>query len=267
MKKLFLIALFSVTLISNNLFAQTNNTTRGNVNSWFLLLNRFYLSEKLTITNELHERTGNFLRDQGTFIFRPSLDYALNDDIEFSVGYSFVRSWPYAPYTQPIPRNEHNIWEQAFIKSKVGKVSIQHRFRFEHRFVDRIVTVPAFIGFDTFTSGSDFSNRFRYRFILSFDIAKINDGKHTIFFNSFDELWINQFDNLMPASFARNWIYTGLGYKFDKDFNIQLGHMHQYDKVGANNYISSSIIQLSLFKNFDLKKKPIKTEEEMGKQM
>lgn len=232
--------------------AHAQTVTRGHVNTWFLLNNRFFLSEKFTVSNELHERTGDVFKDQGTFIFRPSIDYHLNDNVELSVGYSFVRSWPYAPYTQPIARNEHNIWEQAMLKSKIGKVTIQHRFRFEHRFIDNIKSVNSIYGKDYYIDGSNFANRFRYRFILSFDLAKVNHGKHAIFFNGFDELWINQADNLMPQSFARNWIYTGLGYRFDKDFNIQLAHMHQYDNIGANNFVSSSIIQLSVFKNFSL---------------
>lgn len=248
MKKL-LLALTTLILLTQNLYAQ--NITNGNVNSWFLLLNRFYLSDNWTVTNELHERTGSFLEDQATFIFRPSLDYSLNDNTEFSVGYSYVRSWPYQPYSLPIPINESNIWEQVLLKFKTGNVDIQNRIRFEHRFIDKIVvrnptTAPVYdIGSTTF------SNRFRFRFVVAFDLLQLPNG-HSIFFNGFDEAWINQSDNLMPTSFARNWIYTGLGYKFNKDFNIQLAHMHQYDKVGANDYISSSIIQLSLFKNFRL---------------
>lgn len=246
MKRIIIIILICISMPS---FAQT--VTKGDVNTWFLVVNRFHLSEKFTVTNEIHERTGSFLSDQGTVIVRPSVDYALNKNVELTAGYSFVRSWPYTPYKQPIARNEHNIWEQAFLKQKVGNVSIQHRFRFEQRFIQHIdaPTNPS----ETFKlNGTDYANRFRYRFILSFDILKTNKGKNSIFFNGFDELWINQSNNFMPSSFARNWIYTGLGYKFNKDFNIQLAHMHQYDAAGANNFISSSIIQLSVFKNFTL---------------
>lgn len=230
--------------------AQT--VARGNTNTWFLLMNRFYLSDKFTISNELHERTGDIFSDQATFIERPSIDYALNDNTEFSVGYSYVRSSPYEPYWQPIATNEHNIWEQALLKFTTGKVLIQNRIRFEHRFTDNVVsrypnTNPKFE-----KDGTNFSNRFRFRFNLSFDLVKVNKGKNTIFINAFDELWINQNDNLTPNNFGRNWIYTGIGYKFDKDFNIQLAHLHQYDRVGNNTFISSSVIQLSVFKNFAL---------------
>lgn len=254
MKKLLLLTLLTTVAFADASFAQT--VTKGNVNTWFLLLNRFDLSDKFAITNELHERTGDLLQDQATFIFRPSVDYKLNGAVELSAGYSYIRSSPYAPYSLPISRDEHNIWEQAFIKQKVGNVTLAHRFRLEHRFVGHI-DAPTTPGGDFTINGSDYSNRFRYRFILSFDIAKFKQGTQALFFNSFDELWINQSNNLMPSSFARNWIYTGLGYRFSKSFNIQLAHMHQYDKTGANNFISSSIIQLSVFKSFTLYNPPI----------
>lgn len=259
MKKTLLILATLVASINTPSFAQT--VTYGNTNTWFLLMNRFYLSDKFTISNELHERSGSFLDDQATFIFRPSVDYSLNSNTEFSVGYSYVRSTPYAPYTLRLPINEHNIWEQVLLKFNAGKVQMMNRIRFEHRFVDKIDSVTAAGGYDYYPNGSKFANRFRFRFNLSFDVAKVNKGKHSIFINAFDEIWINQSNNLMPTNMGRNWIYTGLGYKFNKDFNIQLAHLHQYDRVGNNSYVSSSIIQLSLFKNFKLyKDKPTTME-------
>lgn len=250
-KKILLSVLLAITLITN-LKAQEPVVSNGNVNTWFLLMNRFYLTDKFTISNEFHERTGDFFADQATFIFRPSVDYAVNDNVELSVGYSYVRSWPYEPYTLAIPTNEHNIWEQALLKFETAGVQIQNRIRFEHRWVDNVEQIP--LTNDYVTNGSDFSNRFRFRLTVSFDLIKIKDGHQSIFFNAFDEAWINQSDNLMPTNFTRNWIYTGIGYKFNPEFNIQLAHMHQYDNVAPNTYISSSIIQLSVFKNFDLRR-------------
>lgn len=246
-----LVFLSAITPFSK-LQAQDPDVTQGNLNSWFLLMNRFYLSDKFAISNELHERTGNFFQDQAIFIFRPSVDYRLNHNTELSVGYSYVRSWPYEPYTLPVPINEHNIWEQVLFHFNTGKkVTLQNRIRFEHRFIDNVEKIP--LTDDYIRNGTNFSNRFRFRFVASFDLLHLQNDK-TIFFNSFNEIWINQSDNLMPSSFARNWIYTGLGYRLSKDFNMQLGHMHQYDKVAPNTYISSSIIQLSVFKNFDLRR-------------
>ncbi|MCB0697400.1 MAG: DUF2490 domain-containing protein [Chitinophagaceae bacterium] len=185
--------------------AQTQTITKGDVNTWFLVVNRVNISDKFTLTNELHERTGSFLSNQGTVIVRPSVDYHLQKGVELSLGYSFVRSWPYVPYSQPIPRNEHNIWEQVMLKSNIGKVTLQHRFRFEQRWIGHI-EAPASPADEHYINGTDYANRFRYRFIVSFDILKINKDRNSIFFSGFDELWINQSNNFMPNSFARNWL-------------------------------------------------------------
>lgn len=242
--------LLLLTTFATQAFAQS--VAQGNTNTWFLLMTRFNLSEKVGITNEIHERTGDFLNDQATFILRPSVDYVLNNNIELSAGYSFVRSAPHMPYSQPISRNEHNVWEQVLLKFKTAGVSVQNRIRMEHRFIDDIVVRNEATNPTYDIGGSSFRNRFRFRFIVSFDLFKLNHGKQSIFINCFDEAFINQSDNLMPNNFDRNWFYTGIGYKFNKDFNIQLAHMHQYDKVGNNTFISSSIIQLSVLKFFNM---------------
>lgn len=242
--------IFILLFLSVQLHAQT--VSHGNLNTWFLSSDRVNFSEKWGANLEVHDRMGSFLSDEGILIIRPSVDYYLNKQVELSGGYSFIRTWPYAPYNQPLPRNESNVWEQAILKSTIGKVHISHRFRFEQRFIDKINSVNSIKGKDYYIYGTTFSNRFRYRFIISFDLVKTNKGKSAIFFQGFDELFINQSNNMLPKAFTRNWLYTGLGYRFNKQFNIQLAHMHQYDKTGTNNFVSSSIIQLSVFKTFSL---------------
>ncbi len=245
-KKLIWIVL--VWILTANTTAYAQEVTDGNLNSWFLLLNRFNLSDKLSITNELHERTGSFLKDQGQLLIRPSLDYHFNPNLEVSFGYSFIRVNPYEPYALPIARNEHNIWEQVLLKFDVGNVHMQNRFRQENRWVNHIDNQQG----EYTIQGNDYANRFRYRFVISFDIIKFGDDAQSIFFNGFDEIWFDQDSKLRPTDFTRNWLYLGLGYKFNNTTNFQTGFMHQYDKTGTNNYISTPIVQFTLQKNFTL---------------
>jgi hypothetical protein len=44
-------------------------------NTWFFLLNKVKINDKWSFENELHERTGAFLSQQGTFLWRPSMSY------------------------------------------------------------------------------------------------------------------------------------------------------------------------------------------------
>lgn len=240
---LFFMILFSC-IMPNNLKAQ--EVVKGQTNSWFSLLNRLELNDKWSVSNELHERTGAFLHNQGQFLVRPSIDYHLNKQVEFSLGYTYIHSNPYNPYSLPIERNENNIWEQVLLKNTIGKVKLLHRFRQEHRWVNHIEETNG----NYALNGNDFLTRFRYRFITTFDIHKFQKPEHKLFAVAWDEIWISQSDNLAPKDFNRNWLYLGVGYTFNPTTNVQAGLIEQYDKVGANNFISSPIAQFTLVKNF-----------------
>jgi len=238
----FLLVLFTATV-----FAQ--NVRYNDARSWFLLLNRAQLSDIWSVTNELHERTFEILADQGQFLFRPSLDYHFNDNSEASVGYTFINMVPIGK-SKGINTNEHNMWEQLFFSFTSGKVKFQNRLRQEHRWVERIVIQNN----ELVKSGTNYSNRFRYRMTASVDVYTFKKSGHTVFVNAFDEIWLNQSNNLMPSSFARNWLYVGAGYAFDKATKIQLGYMNQYVNLGGNLYSSTPIGQLTFIKNFDFRK-------------
>lgn len=229
-------------------------TIKGNFSSWFLLLNRFQLTKKWSITNELHERTGSFLSDQGQFLWRPSVDYSLNKNVEFSVGYSLIHVNPYAPYNQPLAYTEHNIWEQAILRWDVGKVHFTNRFRLENRWVPHVGKNAEGI---SYIDREDRRERFRYRFIVSTDIVKFKK-ENALFFMGWDELWFNMNNKLVPETFARNWLYLGLGYRFNPTTNIQLGYLNQVDRISDTKFIATPIMQLTFVKNFSFIKKETK---------
>ncbi len=234
-------------LLSYAGYSQAQEVKHGRTNSWFLLLNSLQLTPTFSISNELHERTGAFLHDQGQLLIRPSLDCTLNPNVAFSLGYTFIRVWPYIPYNLPVVRNENNIWEQVTLKNEVGRVHFYHRLRQENRWVQHLTAENGI----TTLQGSDYSNRFRYRIGLTLDLLKFGTSNRALFFNVFNEFWFTQDEKLRPKDFARNWLYAGLGYRPDPATNVQIGYMHQYDKAGTT-FIASPIVQFTLSKSFSL---------------
>ena len=246
------IGVCAILLSAGSVKAQSPEIVHGNFSSWFLLLNRFQITKKWSVTNELHERTGSFLSDQGQFLWRPSVDYSINKNVEFSVGYSLIHVDPYAPFNQKMTTTEHNVWEQAFLKWDIGKVHFANRFRLEERYVPHVTTD---INGRAYYNTYDHKDRFRYRFIVSADILTFKN-KSSIFFNVWDEFWFTMRDKtVMPENFTRNWAYAGLGYKFNPSMNIQLGYMNQIDRVSDAKFVSTPIMQLTFVKNFDFSKK------------
>jgi hypothetical protein len=236
-------------LLFTSLSKGQENVLYDQTNTWFTLLNRLNVNEKWSVSNEIHERLGAFLKEQETFIFRPSVDYHFNKNVEVSFGYSYINNQPNDPY--PTPKSgvhENNIWTQALLKNDVGKVHLQHRFRQENRWYESSKQNED----GTITnSGTQYANRFRYRLTLNTDIIKF-EGNHALFFAAFDEIWLPQTDKLLPKNLSRNWLYTGLGYRFNKKTNLQIGYMNQFDNIGGTNYVSTGIIQTTFVRNFDL---------------
>lgn len=238
----------SLLLITISISAQ-ETIIHDDTNTWFTMLNRLTINSKWSVSNEIHERTGAFLSEQGTFLLRPSVDYHLNNNVEFSVGYSYINNKPNDPNPSPkIGIIENNMWEQVLLKNDIGKVHFQHRLRQENRWFDKVGQ-----NLDgTYTkTGTNYANRFRYRLTVNTDVKKFENGK-SLFFQAFDEVWIPQTDKLAPKSLSRNWLYLGLGYKFNPKSNIQLGYMNQWDVSGTNSYISTPILQTTFVRNFDL---------------
>ncbi len=240
-----LVPLLSFALLSVTTRAQ--ETTYATTNAWITSLNTFKLTEKWAISNELHERWGDLFSAQGHFLFRPMIDFEFHKGVKASFGYTYIRSNNYEPYIAPVDgRTENNIWEQILLINKFGKWKLQHRFREEHRWSDKIVVDDEG---NASISGTNFSNRFRYRVTASRDIVEFDNGQG-LFGSWFDEIWIPQGTGILPESFARNWMYIGLGWKFTEDMNVQTGYMHQFDKVG-DNYISTPIWQTTIVYNVD----------------
>ena len=195
---------------------------------------------------ESHERFGDLFQTQGYVLLRPSIDFKIKPEVIASFGYTFINSQSFDPYLLPASRNEHNIWEQILLKQKFGKVELQHRFRQEHRWVDKFGVLS---NGDIVKDGSSFSNRFRYRFTFSWKFKELkNEDK--LFLAIFDEFWVSQGKAVLPENFSRNWMYFGLGYAFTDNMNFQSGFMHLYDRAGEGAYIYTPIWQTTFVYNF-----------------
>ena len=222
-----------------------NNEQNPYLNSWFTYLSQLKIDSEWSMSMELHERTGDFFKDQGQILIRPSIDYHIQPNASFSLGYTWINVQPFEPINQPIAFNENNLWEQALFKYQIKNVKFQNRIRFEHRWIQRIDenNTPIRI------NGTHYKNRFRYRHTMQFDISKLKNKP--IFLHCFDEIWINQDDWLKPRSLNRNWFYAGIGIQLNESANAQIGYLNQIDRNGDKN-LNTDIVQFTWVKNFNL---------------
>ena len=121
------------------------------------------------------------------------------------LGYGFIDSRNKAIESNEILKvNEHRIYQQFISKQAIGKIKIQHRYRFEQRFIK-----------------DDF--KLRYRYFLSLNIPLLKTNKK-YYISAYNEIFI---DASQENSFDRNRIYGGLGYKLNSNIKLELGYMNQ----------------------------------------
>ncbi|MCH3884504.1 DUF2490 domain-containing protein [Tenacibaculum aquimarinum] len=214
--------------------------------SWNSFTPKVNLSEKFYAKSEFHIRRTDFLSVWEQLLIRPSIHYKPNTTFDLSVGYSFIRNYNYAEFSVPIDANEHNIWEQVALSHKEGKYDFNHRFRFEQRFIDNIIASND-SGFAI--NGTNYANRFRYRFTVSRPLFKISEDKK-VSIKCFDEVFLSLDDGLEPIDLNQNWVYLGLSVPLRSNISFGLGYHHigltSSNEVFVSEEILATSISLSL---------------------
>lgn len=211
MFKYLLIAIFLMPVIA---FSQESN-----LGNWLIYIGNKKLDNQWNIHNEVQYRNYNAIGDLEQLLLRTGVGKNLTDgNNNLLLGYGFIRSENYTNETEKIVVNEHRLFQQFITKQSIGKVNVQHRYRFEQRFVE-----------------DDFKLRFRYFLGLAYPITD------KLYLSSYNEIFLNTKRN----AFDRHRLYGGLGYKISNKVKVELGYMNQFLSV-----INRDQVNLLAFVNF-----------------
>ncbi len=201
MKKLIIIVLLSVPL-----FGTAQDSELGN---WWMYFGNMKIDSKWNWHSEVQYRNYNFIGDLEQLLLRTGVGYNLSENNNnILLGYGYILSQNYIDGTDDkFDVHEHRIYQQFITKQRFNRVYLQHRYRFEQRFVE-----------------DDFKLRFRY--FLSLNIALNNKEMidKTVYLSLYNEIFLNTENNI----FDRDRIYGGLGYRFSKALRVELGYMNQF---------------------------------------
>jgi hypothetical protein len=126
-----------------------------------------------------------------------------------TAGYAYVRLYPSGTGASPTPpRNEHRIWEQAWLRYRSGKVSLSSRFRFENRFIEG-------------TQGYRFENRFR-----AWQQAAVPLSRRA-YVTGYDEVFFYVKPYQASSPFDQNRAYAALGFNIKPGWRFETGYMNQ----------------------------------------
>lgn len=201
-KKLSMVALIIGLMLPS--LAQSQESNFGN---WLIYIGNKKLNQRWNLHQEVQYRNYNTIGDLEQLLLRTGLGYTFNNNKNnLLIGYGYILSENYMGNTdEKVSVNEHRIFQQFTSKQKIGKVKLNHRYRFEQRFVE-----------------SDFKMRFRY--FLGVNIPLSNKEKNNYYLSSYNELFLNT----ESPVFDRNRLYGGFGYHLNKNIRLEAGYMNQF---------------------------------------
>lgn len=183
----------------------TMNAQDSDFGNWLIYIGNKKINTKWNIHNEIQYRNYNAIGDLEQLLIRTGLGYTLNEGKNnVLLGYGYILSENYVPDTdEKVNIDEHRIFQQFISKQQIGIVKLNHRYRFEQRFME-----------------GDFKMRFRYFLGLNISFTK----SKAYYFSAYNELFLNA----KSAVFDRNRTYSGIGYRINENIKLEAGYMNQF---------------------------------------
>lgn len=132
-----MIRLFSIFLCATFVMAADYDQRARNFPQWFAYWGDHQVAQsKWGVHFDVHLRRNDFLQQPLQFLWRPGLNYTVNQNVQLQAAYTSLRSYPYG--TAPVnPQLERRLWQQVTATHQQRKVLWSHRGRFEQRWLSR----------------------------------------------------------------------------------------------------------------------------------
>lgn len=201
MKKIIVLLLLCLPFLGFN--------QESDLGNWIMYFGNKQINSKFNWHHEVQYRNYNAVGDLEQLLLRTGIGYNLTENNNnILIGYGYILSENYIAGTdEKTDVNEHRIFQQFITKQNISVVSLQHRYRFEQRFVE-----------------DDFKLRFRYFLGFNIPVNKKELEDKTFYLSAYNEIFLNTEDNV----FDRDRLYGGIGYKINQQLRFELGYMNQY---------------------------------------
>ncbi len=190
------------------LVAANGQAQKSDLGNWFNYSGNQKINTRWNWHNEVQYRNFNFAGDLEQLLLRTGFGYNLSENNNnVLLGYAYIHSEPYVAGTDDkLKTDEHRIFQQFITKQQFGRINLQHRYRFEQRFMN-----------------DDLKMRFRYSLSLAIPVNKKVMEKNAVYASVYNEIFVNT----EPNHYDRNRIYGGLGYFINDHIKVEAGVMSQ----------------------------------------
>jgi len=196
--------------------ARAGEVDEDQLGAWYMYFWSTQIEEsRFGFQGDFQFRNWDLLGDLEQLLLRGGLTY--NPEtlaVKFTLGYAFVLSGEFGDSKDT--SKENRIYQEAALPQKLGgRTSINHRFRFEQRWVEN----------------QDFRTRWRYGLFINIGLNNKELIKGTYYFAFYNELFINGErdigDDKEVELFDRNRIYGAIGYCISEELRFQGGYLYQ----------------------------------------
>ncbi len=175
--------------------------------SWYVYNGFINFSPKVELFLESQLRTWEPITNIQNLFFRPYLSYNFTANFQVGLGQEYHMNWTYAENkADKVKTEEYRTTLQVMLFHKLDRVSIQHRYRYEFRFLDQ--------------AGNQ---RTRYRIQLGIPITDEKMGKGVVFSTIGNEFMV---DTQKELALSQMRSYAMLGYQFSNTTHFQFGYMY-----------------------------------------
>ncbi len=210
-----------VLLLLSVFFSISGFSQDSDLGNWIIYFGNKKLNPKWNWHHEVQYRNYNAAGDLEQLLLRTGIGYNLTENNNnVLLGYGFIRSENYVDgLSDKLVVNEHRIYQQFITRQSFGRVSFQHRYRIEQRWIE------------------DLPMRWRFRYFLSFNVPLTKDemADDTFYASVYNEIFL---DTRQGTQFDRNRLYLGIGYKLNKMARFEVGYMNQFLGVANRDQIN-----------------------------
>lgn len=191
-------------------------------------------------------RFNNIFSSWNSVFIRPAVVYDISPAVSVYAGYSYIVYYP--GDDADVKLWEKRPWQQVLVAGKLGKLSLQHRYRLEERF--NAVYENGQVG-----RRNKFTWRFRYKLSLRYPVLKNKEDKQILSVLLSNELITSFGKNVTVSYFNQNRLFFGISVQTYKGLRASLGYTNIFKSAGkAGCYESINAPTINISHHLDFRK-------------